>query len=63
MDTLHKRIALFLIACMGVRLLLVYVAKNVSATWLRYMGYLFVKRNITRENPENFTGKSIRQGR
>ena len=40
MDTLHKRIALFMIGCMGIRLLLVYVAKNIRATWLRYMGYL-----------------------
>jgi hypothetical protein len=40
MNTLHKRFVLFLIGCMGTRLLLVYIAKNVNTTWLRYMGYL-----------------------
>jgi len=40
MNTLHKRILLFLIGCMGTRLLLVYIAKIVNTTWLRYMGYL-----------------------
>ena len=40
METLHKRIALFLIGCMGARLLLVYIAKHANTTWLRYMGYL-----------------------
>lgn len=40
MDTIHKRIALFLIGCVGTRLLLVYIAKHANATWLRYMGYL-----------------------
>lgn len=39
-NTIYKRIALFLIGCIGTRLLLVYIAKNADATWLRYMGYL-----------------------
>ncbi len=40
METLQKRMVLFLIGCIGLRLLLVYIAKNVSVRWLRYMGYL-----------------------
>jgi hypothetical protein len=40
MDTLKKRIALFLIGCIGLRLLFVYIAKRANTTWLRYMGYL-----------------------
>ena len=32
--------ALFLIGCMGSRLLLVYIAKHANTKWLRYMGYL-----------------------
>ena len=40
MDTLHKRFLLFLVGCIGTRLLFVYIAKNISITWLRYAGYL-----------------------
>jgi hypothetical protein len=40
MNTSTKRVLLFLIGCMGSRLLLVYIAKNVNTTLLRYMGYL-----------------------
>ena len=40
MNTLQKRMLLFLIGCMGSRLLLVYIAKNSSPQVLKYMGYL-----------------------
>ena len=40
MNIVHKRFLLFLIGCMGSRLLLVYIAKNINSTWLKYMGYL-----------------------
>jgi hypothetical protein len=40
MNTIQKRFLLFLIGCIGTRLLFVYVAKNVDTTYLRYIGYL-----------------------
>ena len=40
MNTIQKRFLLFLIGCIGSRLLLVYVAKNVGIQYLKYMGYL-----------------------
>ena len=40
MDTMKKRMLLFLIGCIGTRLLFVYVAKNSSVQVLKYMGYL-----------------------
>lgn len=40
MDKLHKRFLLFLVGCIGTRLLFVYIAKNISVPWLRYAGYL-----------------------
>jgi len=40
MNTIQKRFLLFLIGCIGSRLLLVYAAKNVSLKYLKYMGYL-----------------------
>ena len=40
MDTLKKRFLLFLIGCIGTRLLLVYVAKNIGVQFLKYMGFL-----------------------
>ena len=39
MNNLHKRFALFLIGCMGARLLLVFAARNISVDYLPYMGY------------------------
>jgi hypothetical protein len=42
MDTLHKRFILFLFGCIGLRLLLVYIAKNISIKNLKYMGYLLL---------------------
>lgn len=40
MDDLKKRFLLFLIGCIGTRLLLVYIAKNISVQLLQYMGFL-----------------------
>ena len=40
MNDIKKRFLLFLIGCMGTRVLLVYAAKNVGPKLLSYMGYL-----------------------
>jgi len=40
MDTLKKRFLLFLFGCIGTRLLLVYIAKNIGVQFLKYMGFL-----------------------
>jgi len=40
MNTIQKRFLLFLIGCIGLRSLFVYLAKNANKTYLRYMGYL-----------------------
>lgn len=40
MNIVHKRFLLFFIGCIGSRLLLVYIAKNINTIWLKYMGYL-----------------------
>ena len=40
MNTLQKRLVLFLVGCIGTRLLLVYIAKNINIKFLKYMGYL-----------------------
>ena len=40
MNTTQKRFLLFLIGCIGTRTLLVYLAKNVNKTNLKYIGYL-----------------------
>ena len=40
MNTLQKRFLLFLIGCIGIRSLFVYIAKNVNTQLLMYMGYL-----------------------
>lgn len=37
-----ERVVLFLVGCIGIRLLLVYIAKTVNLTLLRYMGYLLL---------------------
>lgn len=42
MDPIRKRILLFLLGCMGARLLLVYVAKSISTELLKYMGYVLL---------------------
>ena len=40
MNNIQKRFLLFLIGCIGLRTLLVFIAKNSSMTYLRYLGYL-----------------------
>lgn len=40
MQTIHKRILMFLIGCIGTRSLLVYIAKTTDAKYLPYLGYL-----------------------
>jgi len=40
MNNIQKRFLLFLIGCIGVRSLFVYIAKNVNSQLLMYMGYL-----------------------
>ncbi len=40
LTTLHKRMLLFVVGCLGARLLLAYIAKTVSKDWLRILGYL-----------------------
>ncbi len=42
MNNIQKRFLLFLIGCIGLRLLLAYIAKNVNTTLLKYMGYLLL---------------------
>jgi hypothetical protein len=42
MNTIQKRFLLFFIGCIGTRLLLVYIAKNIDITFLKYMGYLLL---------------------
>jgi hypothetical protein len=42
MNTIQKRFVLFLVGCIGTRLLLVYIAKNVNIKFLKYMGYLLL---------------------
>ena len=42
MNTIQKRFLLFLIGCIGTRLLFVYIAKNIGLKMLKYMGYLFL---------------------
>jgi len=40
MNTIQKRFLLFLIGCIGTRLLFVYLSYIASTTYLKYMGYL-----------------------
>ena len=40
MNTLQKRFALFLIGCIGTRLLFAYIAKIINVNYLPYLGYL-----------------------
>jgi len=42
MNTLYKRYILFLIGCIGSRLILVYIAKNISTNLLKYLGYFLL---------------------
>ena len=40
MNTLQKRLLLFLIGCIGLRSLFVVIAKYVNTSYLKYLGYL-----------------------
>ena len=40
MNDLQKRFLLFLIGCIGTRLLFVYIAKNINLKYLPFLGYL-----------------------
>jgi len=40
MNSMQKRFALFLIGCIGTRSLFVYIAKNSTLPFLKYLGYL-----------------------
>lgn len=42
MNIIQKRYLLFLVFCIGSRLLLVYIAKNIDIKFLKYMGYLLL---------------------
>ena len=42
MDSMRKRLLLFLIGCMGVRSLLVYIAKTIDINYLPILGYLAI---------------------
>ena len=42
MKTIEKRVLLFLVGCIGSRLLLVYLAKNMDIKFLKYMGYILL---------------------
>ena len=46
MKTIEKRFLLFLFGCIGSRLLLVYIAKNIDIKLLKYMGYLLLLPSI-----------------
>jgi hypothetical protein len=40
MENLKKRMALFLVGCIGTRSLFVYIAKNIDLAYLPYLGYV-----------------------
>jgi hypothetical protein len=40
MENLQKRFLMFLVGCIGVRLLFVIITKNIHTTYLKYLGYL-----------------------
>jgi hypothetical protein len=40
MDNIKKRIILFLVCCIGIRLFMVYLAKNMSPEKLKIFGYI-----------------------
>ena len=40
MNNLQKRFLTFLIGCIGLRVLFVFIAKNINARYLKYLGYL-----------------------
>jgi len=40
MNNLQKRFLMFLIGCIGMRVLFVIIAKNINVRYLKYLGYL-----------------------
>ena len=42
MENIKKRLLLFLIGCMGIRLLLVYLAKTLNPNYVKYLGYISI---------------------
>lgn len=40
MNNLQKRFLMFLVGCIGTRLLFVFIAKNINILYLKYLGYL-----------------------
>ena len=40
MNELQKLFMLFLVGCIGVRILFVIIAKNINIKYLKYLGYL-----------------------
>ncbi len=40
MTNIKQRFLLFLIGCVGVRVLFVVIAKNIDINYLKYLGYL-----------------------
>jgi hypothetical protein len=42
MNDIQKQLLVFLIGCIGVRILCVYIAKNINKDYLPYMGYIFI---------------------
>ena len=42
MNNIQKQFIFFLVGCIGVRTLLVYVAKKLSPKYLQYMGYIAI---------------------
>ena len=42
MEMIHKRFLLFLIGCIGVRVLITYTAKHINNEYLPYLGYLAI---------------------
>jgi hypothetical protein len=40
MNNIQKRFLLFLFGCIGIRSLIVYIAKTINSKYLRYLGYI-----------------------
>ena len=42
MENIKKRFLLFLIGCIGTRILLVYLAKTLNPSYVKYLGYISI---------------------
>ena len=47
MENIKKRLLLFLIGCIGTRLLLVYLAKTLNPNYVKYLGYISILIGIS----------------